>query len=241
MKRCWRKGPMEIRAGRAKQQKWKLNNGGGGNATENIRKFWKSIRLGLRKNRMGRKKLEIKRIESKSCRQVAFCKRRNGLIKKAKDLSTLCDVDVAVVIISNRGTLHEFSSTNRQNPLFPPYDIHDLPFDVFPSSMSLCNPCFMKCYEFSIGFLQGSFNDTKRTSKQKKRTLQKSRSQRQLEETNTDGPAVTDLVHLENELQTALMQIRFRKTQLMLEYVKNLHDKVRVFISIRASCKLVLG
>ncbi|KAH0705322.1 hypothetical protein KY290_010015 [Solanum tuberosum] len=54
---------MEIRAGRVKQQKWKLNNGGG-DATENIRKFWKSIRLGLRKNRMGRRKLEVKRIES---------------------------------------------------------------------------------------------------------------------------------------------------------------------------------
>lgn len=34
---------------------------------------------------------------------------------------------------------------------------------------------------------------------------------RQLEETNADGFTVTDTIHLENELQTALMQIRSRK------------------------------
>ncbi|KAF3647029.1 MADS-box protein FLOWERING LOCUS C [Capsicum annuum] len=64
---------------------------------------------------MGRRKLEIKRIEDKRCRQVAFSKRRKGLIKKANALSILCDVDVGVVIISNNGTarLHEYSSTNR--------------------------------------------------------------------------------------------------------------------------------
>ncbi|WMV57166.1 hypothetical protein MTR67_050551 [Solanum verrucosum] len=62
---------------------------------------------------MGRRKVEIKRIQDKNCRQVAFCKRRKGLLKKAKEISILCDVDVAVVIISNRGRLHEFSSNNR--------------------------------------------------------------------------------------------------------------------------------
>ncbi|KAF3619070.1 putative RING-H2 finger protein ATL54-like [Capsicum annuum] len=63
---------------------------------------------------MGRRKLEIKRIQDKNCRQVAFCKRRQGLIKKANELSILCNVDVGVVIISKNGTgrLHEYSSTN---------------------------------------------------------------------------------------------------------------------------------
>ncbi|KAK4354679.1 hypothetical protein RND71_026873 [Anisodus tanguticus] len=62
---------------------------------------------------MGRKKVEIKRIQEKSCRQVAFCKRRKGLLKKAKEVSILCDVDVAAVIFSNSGRLYQFSSTNR--------------------------------------------------------------------------------------------------------------------------------
>ncbi|PHU06738.1 MADS-box transcription factor 21 [Capsicum chinense] len=75
---------------------------------------------------MGRRKVEIKRIEDKSCRQIAFCKRRKGLMKKARELSILCDVDVGVVIISNRGRLHEFSSTNRSCFAFHSgFHIHD--------------------------------------------------------------------------------------------------------------------
>ncbi|MCE3216035.1 hypothetical protein HAX54_004539 [Datura stramonium] len=53
-------------------------------------------------------------------------------------------------------------------------------------------------------------------------------TERQLEETNADGLAVTDLIHLENELQTALIQIRSRKTHLMLESVKGLHQKEKL-------------
>nr|XP_009778768.1 PREDICTED: MADS-box transcription factor 21-like isoform X1 [Nicotiana sylvestris] len=62
---------------------------------------------------MGRKKVEMKRIEEKSSRQVTLCKRRKGLIKKAKQLSILCDVDVAVVVFSDRGTLYESSTPSR--------------------------------------------------------------------------------------------------------------------------------
>ncbi|XP_015170247.1 truncated transcription factor CAULIFLOWER D-like isoform X5 [Solanum tuberosum] len=73
---------------------------------------------------MGRRKVEIKRIQDKNCRQVAFCKRRKGLLKKAKEISILCDVDVAVVIISNRGRLHEFSSNNSLSGMLQRYESH---------------------------------------------------------------------------------------------------------------------
>lgn len=62
---------------------------------------------------MGRKKVELKRIEDKSSRQVTFSKRRNGLIKKARELSVLCDVDVAVLVFSSRGKLYEYANGNR--------------------------------------------------------------------------------------------------------------------------------
>ncbi|PKI42286.1 hypothetical protein CRG98_037337 [Punica granatum] len=62
---------------------------------------------------MGRKKLEMKRIEDKSSRQVTFSKRRSGLIKKARELSILCDVEVALLVFSSRGRLYEFCSGNR--------------------------------------------------------------------------------------------------------------------------------
>lgn len=63
---------------------------------------------GLRKN--GRGKIEIKRIENTTNRQVTFCKRRNGLLKKAYELSVLCDAEIALVVFSSRGRLYEYSN-----------------------------------------------------------------------------------------------------------------------------------
>lgn len=62
---------------------------------------------------MGRGRVELKRIENKINRQVTFAKRRNGLLKKAYELSVLCDAEVALIIFSNRGKLYEFCSSNR--------------------------------------------------------------------------------------------------------------------------------
>nr|GEV83688.1 agamous-like MADS-box protein AGL9 homolog isoform X1 [Tanacetum cinerariifolium] len=61
---------------------------------------------------MGKGRLELKRIENKINRQVTFAKRRNGLLKKAYELSVLCDAEVALIIFSTRGKLYEFSSTS---------------------------------------------------------------------------------------------------------------------------------
>ncbi|XP_065868804.1 agamous-like MADS-box protein AGL65 [Euphorbia lathyris] len=52
---------------------------------------------------MGRKKLDIARLDSVKARQVKYSKRKVGLLKKAKELSILCDVDVAVVMFSPSG------------------------------------------------------------------------------------------------------------------------------------------
>lgn len=59
---------------------------------------------------MGRGKIEIKRIENANSRQVTFSKRRSGLLKKAHELSVLCDAEVAVIVFSKSGKLFEFSS-----------------------------------------------------------------------------------------------------------------------------------
>lgn len=59
---------------------------------------------------MGRKKIEMKRIESKEARQVCFSKRHQGLFKKASDLSILCDAMVAIVVFSPTGRPYSFGS-----------------------------------------------------------------------------------------------------------------------------------
>ncbi|KAF7803241.1 floral homeotic protein AGAMOUS isoform X1 [Senna tora] len=60
---------------------------------------------------MGRGKIEIKRIENTTNRQVTFCKRRNGLLKKAYELSVLCDAEVALIVFSSRGRLYDVRAT----------------------------------------------------------------------------------------------------------------------------------
>ncbi|XP_050151164.1 MADS-box protein AGL42-like isoform X12 [Malus sylvestris] len=66
---------------------------------------------------MVRGKIEMKRIENATSRQVTFTKRRNGLLKKAYELSVLCDAEVAVIIFSQKDKLYEFCSSDMQETL----------------------------------------------------------------------------------------------------------------------------
>lgn len=61
---------------------------------------------------MGRGKIVIQRIDNTTSRQVTFSKRRNGLLKKAKELAILCDAEVGLIIFSSTGKLYEFSSNS---------------------------------------------------------------------------------------------------------------------------------
>jgi len=62
---------------------------------------------------MGRGKIEIKKIENATSRQVTFSKRRGGLLKKAHELAVLCDAEVALIVFSSTGKLFEFASSGR--------------------------------------------------------------------------------------------------------------------------------
>ena len=59
---------------------------------------------------MARGKIQMKKIENPVHRQVTFCKRRAGLLKKAKELSVLCDAEIGVVIFSAHGKLYELAT-----------------------------------------------------------------------------------------------------------------------------------
>ncbi|KAK4252754.1 hypothetical protein QN277_014303 [Acacia crassicarpa] len=61
---------------------------------------------------MTRRKIAIKKIENLAARQVAFSKRRKGLFKKAKELSTLCDAEIALFVFSASGKLFDYASTS---------------------------------------------------------------------------------------------------------------------------------
>ena len=61
--------------------------------------------------RMSRGIMPISRIQNLTNRQVTFSKRRNGLLKKAYELSVLCDAEVGVIVFSSTGRLSEFASS----------------------------------------------------------------------------------------------------------------------------------
>ena len=59
---------------------------------------------------MGRGKIEIRRIENSNNRMVTYTKRRNGIIKKAKEITVLCDAKLSLVIFGTNGKMHEYCS-----------------------------------------------------------------------------------------------------------------------------------
>ncbi|KAF6152848.1 hypothetical protein GIB67_025866 [Kingdonia uniflora] len=66
---------------------------------------------------MAREKIQIKKIDNTNARQVTFSKRRKGLIKKAEELSILCEAKVALIIFSATGKLFEYSSSSMKEIL----------------------------------------------------------------------------------------------------------------------------
>ncbi|GMG15577.1 unnamed protein product [[Candida] boidinii] len=61
---------------------------------------------------MGRRKIQIEPITDERNRTVTFVKRKAGLFKKAHELSVLCQVDLAVLIIGHNHKIYEYSSNN---------------------------------------------------------------------------------------------------------------------------------
>nr|UBT84120.1 MADS-affecting flowering-related transcription factor 4 [Arabis auriculata] len=153
---------------------------------------------------MGRKKVEIKRIENKSSRQVTFCKRRNGLMEKARQLSVLCESSVAVVIFSATGKLYSFSSGDSMAKILHRYEIqHD---DDDHKTLDLA--------EKARNYL--SYKELLEIVQCK------------LEEVNAHNISIDSLTSLEEQFKTALSVTRARKSELMMELVKTLQEKEKL-------------
>jgi hypothetical protein len=61
---------------------------------------------------MGRKKIQISKITDERNRQVTFTKRKFGLMKKAYELSVLCDCEIALIIFNSSNKLFQYASTD---------------------------------------------------------------------------------------------------------------------------------
>ncbi|KAL5982887.1 MADS-box transcription factor 26 [Asimina triloba] len=70
---------------------------------------------------MARGKIQLKMIENPVHRQVTFCKRRAGLLKKARELSVLCDADIGLMIFSTHGKVYELATNGTMEGLITRY------------------------------------------------------------------------------------------------------------------------
>nr|CAX65571.1 GRCD5 protein [Gerbera hybrid cultivar] len=159
---------------------------------------------------MGRGRVELKRIENKINRQVTFAKRRNGLLKKAYELSVLCDAEVALIIFSNRGKLYEFCSS---------------------SSMLKTLERYQKCNYGAPDQTNVSAREALELSSQQEYLKLKARyealqrSQRNLLGEDLGPLNCKELESLERQLDTSLKHIRSARTQLMLDTLTDLQKK----------------
>ncbi|EOA12728.1 hypothetical protein CARUB_v10028173mg [Capsella rubella] len=152
---------------------------------------------------MGRRKVEIKRIEDKSSRQVTFCKRRNGLMEKARQLSILCESSVALVIVSSTRKLYSFSSGDSMAKILSRFEVQQAD-DTKTSDLA----------------------ETSRNYLSHKELLEI--VQCKLEEAKSDNVSIDFLKSLEEQLKTALSVTRDRKTELMMEFVKTHQEKEKL-------------
>ncbi|CAA3022771.1 MADS-box SVP [Olea europaea subsp. europaea] len=72
---------------------------------------------------MAREEIQFKKIDKTLAPQVTFSKRRREIFKKAKELSVLCDADVALIIFSSTGKLFDFASSSMKK-ILEKHDLH---------------------------------------------------------------------------------------------------------------------
>ncbi|KAG8384574.1 hypothetical protein BUALT_Bualt04G0131900 [Buddleja alternifolia] len=158
---------------------------------------------------MGRGRVELKRIENKISRQVTFSKRRSGLLKKANEISVLCDADVALIVFSTKGKLFEYSSESSMERIIERYERYSYAENKLSTDSQ---PKENWCLEYPklmarIELLQ--------------------RNIRNYAGQELDHLSLRELQNLEQQMDTSLKRIRTRKNQIMHESISQLQKKER--------------
>ncbi|KAL2989601.1 hypothetical protein AAZX31_11G147000 [Glycine max] len=150
---------------------------------------------------MGRGKIEIKRIDNASSRQVTFSKRRTGLFKKAQELSILCDAEVAVIVFSNTGKLFEFSSSGMKRTL------------------SRYNKC-LGSTDAAVAEIMTQKEDSKMVEILREEIEKLETKQLQLVGKDLTGLGLKELQNLEQQLNEGLLSVKARKEELLMEQLE---------------------
>ncbi|GKV48524.1 hypothetical protein SLEP1_g55334 [Rubroshorea leprosula] len=155
--------------------------------------------------KIGRGKIEIKRIENTTNRQVTFCKRRNGLLKKAYELSVLCDAEIALIVFSTRGRLYEYANHSVRGTI-----------ERYKKACSdASNP--VSVTEANTQFYQ------KEASKLRRQIRDIQNMNRHILGEALSSLSVKDLKNLEGRLEKGISRIRSKKNELLsteIEYMQ---------------------
>ncbi|KAF7136325.1 hypothetical protein RHSIM_Rhsim08G0076800 [Rhododendron simsii] len=151
---------------------------------------------------MGRGRVQMKRIENKVSRQVTFSKRRTGLLKKAHEISVLCDAEVALIVFSTKGKLFHMES------ILEKYESYSRAERQLVATNS-----------------ESQINWTLEYPKLTARIEVLQRNIRHYVGEDLDPLSLRELQSLEQQIDTALKRIRSRKNQLMHESISELQKK----------------
>ncbi|KAI9153015.1 hypothetical protein LWI28_004413 [Acer negundo] len=157
---------------------------------------------------MGRGRVVLKRIENKISRQVTFSKRRGGLLKKAHEISVLCEADVALIVFSTKGKLFEYSTDSSMERILERYERHSYTEQQLMATNSELHGNW--CLEYP---------------KLENRIEVLQRNLRQFTGEELDPLSLRELQCLEQQIDTSLKRIRSRKNQLVHESLSELHKK----------------
>ncbi|GAV76675.1 SRF-TF domain-containing protein/K-box domain-containing protein [Cephalotus follicularis] len=158
---------------------------------------------------MVRGKTQMRRIENATSRQVTFSKRRNGLLKKAFELSVLCDAEVALIIFSPRGKLYEFASSSMQETIAR-YQWH-----------AQNNQINHKQTEQNMQYMK-----TEAANMMKKIDFLELTKRKMLGE-GLGSCTIEELQQIEQQLEKSVSSIRARKSQVFKEQIDQLREKER--------------
>ncbi|KAL3381274.1 hypothetical protein AABB24_001415 [Solanum stoloniferum] len=173
---------------------------------------------------MVRGKTQMRRIENATSRQVTFSKRRNGLLKKAFELSVLCDAEVGLIIFSPRGKLYEFASSSTQE-IIERYKRHTKD-RVQPENQAGGQHLQHMQHEAANLMKKIEFLET---------------SKRKFLGEGLQSCTLQEVQQIEKQLERSVSTIRARKLQVFKEQVERLKEKEKILTAENAKLREKFG